>query len=110
MNTTNLWVKYLPVLRIILKRSLAEEQKFALNSPDFFKAGFNRKSGYKFLLKLKNGRLNNAVNDMPVASSLVAALLSDEAIKEFLSGEEFHIAMSTKYELTIKHIPQLEPA
>ena len=110
MNTTNVWIKYLPVLRIIIKRALTEEQKFALNSPDFLKAGYNRKSGYKFLLKLKHGRLNNVITDMPVATSLVTALLSDEIIKEVLLREEFHIAMSTKYELTIKHIPELQPA
>ena len=110
MNTTNVWIKYLPVLRIILKRALTGEQKFALNSPDFVKAGYNRKSGYKFFVKLSNGRLHNVVTDMPLASLLVSALLSDEAIKDFLSNEEFQITMSAKYELTIKHIPQLQPA
>ena len=103
---TNVWAKYLPVLRIVLKRSLTAEQKFALNASDFVRAGYNRKSGYKFLVKLKDGRLNNVLVDMPVASTLVSTLLSDEAIKETIKEEEFHISMNTKYELTIKHIPQ----
>lgn len=107
---TNVWAKYLPVLRIVLKRSLTAEQKFALNASDFVRAGYNRKSGYKFLIKLKEGRLNNVLVDMPVASTLSSTLLSDEAIKEILKEEEFHISMNTKYELTIKHIPQYKNA
>lgn len=102
---TNVWVKYLPVLRIVLKRSLAAEQQFALNAPDFERAGHKRKSGYKFLIKIKNGRLNNVIVDMPVASSLASSLMEDKSIKELLLENEFHISMNTKYQLTIKHIP-----
>lgn len=103
---TNVWVKYLPVLRIVLKRSITAEQKFALNAPDFVRAGYNRKSGYKFLIKLKDSRLNNVIVDMPVASTLVSTLLDDSSIKEIIKDNEFHISMNTKFELTIKNIPQ----
>jgi hypothetical protein len=102
---TNVWVKYLPVLRIVLKRSLAAEQQFALNAPDFERAGHKRKAGYKFLIKLRDGRLSNVIVDMPIASSLASALQDDAAIKEMIANHEFHISMNTKYQLTIKHIP-----
>jgi hypothetical protein len=105
---TNVWAKYLPVLRIILKKSLATEQQFKLNAPDFERAGYNRKSGYKFLVKLKDGRLNNVIIDMPMASSLVTTLLEDKVVKEMMETNEFHISMNSKYELTIKHIPQFQ--
>ena len=59
---------------------------------------------------MKEGRLNNVLVDMPVASTLSSTLLSDEAIKEIIKEEEFHISMNTKYELTIKHIPQYKNA
>lgn len=107
---TNVWAKYLPVLRIVLKKSLSNEQQFKLNAPDFERAGYNRKSGYKFLVKLKEGRLNNVIIDMPMASSLVATLLDDKVVKELMETNEFHISMNAKYELTIKHIPQYQPA
>ena len=103
---TNVWVKYLPVLRIVLKRSLTAEQKFALNASDFLRAGYNRKSGYKFLIKLKDTRLSNVIVDTPVASSLATTMLDDNLMREIIKDNEFHISMNTKYELTIKHIPQ----
>lgn len=101
---TNVWAKYLPVIRIVLKRSLASEQMFALNIADFEKAGLKSKSGYKFLIKLKEGKLNNVLVDSPVASAFVAVLSGDEKIKELLLNNEFHFTLSPKFQLTIKHI------
>jgi len=102
------WDKYLPVLRIVLKRSAVSPQTFALNASDFERAGLKRKSGYKFLIKLNNGRLDNVLNDMPLASSLAVALLNDKMVKEFVSETEVHISMNSKYELTITSIAQQE--
>lgn len=96
----------MPVLRIVLKRSLTAEQSFALNAPDFQRAGFTRKTGYKFSIKLKQGRLSQVLVDTPVASYLVTSLLDDPAVKELLLANEFHLSLNTKYELTVRHIPQ----
>ena len=101
---TKVWAKYLPVIRIVLKRSLTSEQILSLNAPDFERAGMTRKSGYKFLIKFKEGKMGNVIIDLPLASSLASALLHDEAIKDLLKQNEFHISLNPKFELTIKHI------
>lgn len=106
--TTNVWLKYVPVLRIVLKRSLAADQRFEVNAPDFERAGYKRRSGYKFHVELKNGRLNNVLVDAPIASSLASTLLDDTAIHQLTEGNEFHITMDGKFNLTIKHIPHRE--
>lgn len=103
---TNVWSKYLPIIRIVMKRSIAAEQILALNASDFERAGMKRKSGYKFSFGLKEGRLKNVIIDLPLATSLVAVLLEDKAVRELIQANEFHIALSPKYELTIRHIPQ----
>lgn len=106
--TTNVWVKYLPVLRIVLKKSLAADQQFALNRPDFERAGHKRKTSDKFQIELKDGRLRNVLIDAPVASSLATTLLDDALVKQLTEGNEFHISMDAKFQLTIKHIPHCE--
>ena len=106
--TTNIWVKYLPVLRIVLKKSLAADQQLALNKPDFERAGYKRKTSDKFQLELKDGRLSNVLVNAPVASSLATTLLDDDLVKKLTEGNEFHISMDTKFQLTIKHIPHCE--
>lgn len=105
---TNVWVKYLPILRIVLKRSLVSEQMFALNIPDFERAGLKRKSGYKFMIKLREGRLSNVIVDSPIASCLASTLMDDEVIKGLLAHNEFHISLNPKFQLTMKHIPKHE--
>ncbi len=105
---TNVWSKYLPIIRIVMKRSLTAEQILALNAPDFERAGMKRKSGYKFSFGLKEGKLKNVIIDLPLASSLAAVLLEDKAVRELIDTNEFHISLSPKYELTIRHIPQPE--
>lgn len=105
---TNVWAKYLPIIRIVLKRSLTSDQTLALNIPDFERAGMTRKSGYKFNIQLKNGRLGDVIIDFPLAASLANTLLDDAVVKELIATREFHISMSPKFELSIKHIPQQE--
>lgn len=101
---TNIWNKYLPVLRIVLKRSMVAEQQFALNAAEFERVYSKRKAGYKFLIKIKDGRLDNIVSDMPFASSLATALLADEQTSKLFDDREFHISMNAKYQLTVKYI------
>jgi hypothetical protein len=107
---TNLWVKYLPVMRILLKKSLKEEQVFLMNIPDFERAGIKRKTGLKFLLMLKDGKPGNVIVAFPLAASLATVLQEDAAIRELLTTNEFHVSLNTKYELTITHVPQPQEA
>lgn len=106
---TNAWMKHLPVLSIVIKSSLMAEQQVALNASDFGRAGFTQKSGYKFLLKIKEGNLSNMIINMPIASMMATTLLEDKAIGEFLSMNEFYISLNPRYELTVKHAPQQQP-
>jgi hypothetical protein len=105
----NVWSRYLPIIRIVMKRALVAEQILSLNATDFKKAGM-RKSGYKFSFSLKRGKLQNVIVDLPVASSLAAVLLEDKAVSEFAGANEFYFALNPKYQISIRHIPQPEAA
>jgi hypothetical protein len=102
---TNLWNKYLPVIKILLKRSKSGEQVLPINQSDFEKAGLARKTGNKFSLVFKNGKVDNVVISSPIAADLAAGLLNDEGIKALFAEHDYRIAMNTKYQL---HIEQLE--
>ena len=102
---TNVWSKYLPIIRIVMKRSLAAEQMLTLNASDFERAGMKRKSGYKFSFALKEGKVKNVIIDLPLASSLASVLLEDKAVNDLIQTNEFSISLSPKYELTIRHVP-----
>src|SRR5689334_8365643 len=102
---TNVWSKYLPIIRIVLKKSLSSDQVLDLNIPDFERAGMTRKTGYKFLIKFKQGKVDNIIIAYPLASSLATVLLQDPVVKELFMQHEFHISMNPKFQLSMKHIP-----
>jgi hypothetical protein len=98
---TNIWNKYLPVVKILLKRSKGGEQQLAINQSDFEKAGLARKTGNKFSLLFKNGRVDNVVIASPVASELASNLMQDETVKALLQEHDYQISMNTKYQMSI---------
>jgi len=101
---TNVWNKYLPVIKILLKRSKSGEQQLAINQSDFEKAGLAKKTGNKFSLLFRNGKVENVVIASPVAAELASGLLHDEHVKELFAEHDYRIAMNTKYQMSIAQV------
>jgi hypothetical protein len=107
---TNAWNKYLPVLKILVKRALQTEQKFQLNLTDFEKLGPNRKAAFKFSLRLKNGKIITIPSAQTVMSKdLATVLLSDPVMHEWLKQNEIEISLNSKFILTITNMQEKEP-
>ncbi|WP_295655573.1 hypothetical protein [uncultured Mucilaginibacter sp.] len=96
------WKKYIPVIRLHLKKSLNEDQSFKLNITDFESAGDRGKSGYSFNIAMENGRVTNNISGSAVARDLYEALKGDEAIKTMLQDKQVKISVGKTFILTIK--------
>jgi hypothetical protein len=96
------WKRYLPVIRLHLKKSLNEEQHFKLNITDFESAGDRGKSGYTFNIVMDNGKVTNNISGSAVARDLYEALKSDDAIKAMLQDKSIKISVGKSFILTIK--------
>ncbi len=105
---TNVWNKYLPIIRILLKKSVHADQSLDLNLSDFERAGIARKSGYKFNIVFSKGRVDNVIISSPLASNLAQVLLGDPVIKELFMNHDYHVNMNTKFQLAMKRIPNPE--
>jgi hypothetical protein len=101
---TQIWNKYLPIIKILLKRSSSGDQVFDLNVSDFKKSGASRKAGYKFAIQFSKGRVDNVISTSEFAKDLAAVLLEDKFIKELFTQNDYHIAMNAKFQLSIKFI------
>ena len=99
------WKKYLPVIRLHLKRSLNEEQNFKLNITDFESAGDRGKSGYTFNLMLENGKVTNNISGSAVARDLFELLKSDDVIKAIFQERTVKISVGKSFVLNIKTNP-----
>jgi hypothetical protein len=96
------WRRYIPVIRLHLKRSLTEEQSFKLNITDFESAGDRGKSGYTFNLTMENGKVTNNISGSAVARDLFEAHKADYAIKAFLQDMSIKISVGKSFLLSIK--------
>lgn len=96
------WKRYIPVIRLHLKRSLTAEQSFKLNITDFESAGDRGKSGYMFSITIENGKVTNNISGSPVARDLFEALKGDDAIKAMLQDKSIKISIGKSFLFSIK--------
>ncbi len=99
------WKKYIPVINILLKRSVNEEQVLNMNHSDFQRAAGGRKVNFSFgSMQLKNGRIDNTVKHTPFAREFAVALQEDEQTRKILLDQHFYFSMNKDTQLTIKNI------
>lgn len=106
---TQVWTKYLPIIRILLKRATNNDQTLDMNRIDFERAGSGRKAGYKFNIEFSRGRVDNVISASPLARDLATVLLQDEVVKDLFNKNDYHVSLNTKFQLHIKYKPNPLP-
>lgn len=101
---THIWLKYLPIVKILMKRSSSGDQTLDLNRIDFERAGTGRKAGYKFTIEFTNGRVANVISNSPLAPDLATVILQDETIKSLLTSNNYQVSLNTRFQLSIKNV------
>jgi len=97
------WVKYIPIIRILLKRSVKGEQKLEMNSSDFLRAAGGRKVKFNFCFSLHKGKLQNLESAPPLARDLIEALHDDDSSHQFVKANNLEFCMNKNFELLIKN-------
>lgn len=100
---TQIWTKYIPVIRILLKRTTQSDQTLNLNRMDFERVGSARKAGYKFTIEFVNGKVANVISNLPMAPELAAAMQEDPVIRELIAANDYIVSLNTKYQLNMKN-------
>jgi|APDOM4702015191_1054821.scaffolds.fasta_scaffold208253_1 hypothetical protein len=105
---TYTWKKYLPVIRLLLKKSAAGEQILSLNRTDFEKTTKLRKPTCSFSMELIRGRL--LILNPPVpAKDLLEILMQDSITQALLRKYHYTISLNSDFQLKINNLtPQEE--
>lgn len=98
------WNKYLPIIRILVKRSAASEQTLVMNATDFERASGGRKAACKFSIVFSNGRLEDSINSSLVAKDFASVLLQDAVLKDLFTQSDYSVDLTSKYQLVIRHV------
>lgn len=95
------WRKYLPVIRIQLKKSLQQDAVLHLDKIELEATGKRELSGYGFNLEIKNGKVVNDISGTAVARDLFKVLLKDPIVKDFLQGKKVRLSMGKTLNLKL---------
>ena len=108
---TQTWKKYLPVILIMLKRSVNGDQSLSMNHTDFERAAGGKKIKYSFSnLKLDKGRINSMAKHSNIAKELAAVLVEEELSVKLVRASQFEFSMGTDFKLMIRNHTVAEAA
>jgi hypothetical protein len=100
----HIWKKYLPIIRILMKKSaIGGDQMLDLNRVDFERAGTGRKAGYKFTIEFTDGKVGNVISGSTLAMHLASVILEDDSARQIISESNYEISLNTKFQLSIKN-------
>jgi hypothetical protein len=104
------WSKYMPVIRILIKKSAGSDQVLNMNSTDFIRATGGRKIKFSFDMQLMNGQLVESARQTPVAKEFALLLQEDEQARKLIKHQKLGFAMNNSFQLSIKnHTPAPPP-
>lgn len=106
------WNKYLPIIKILMKRAASgEDQSLDMNQTDFERAAGGRKAKFTFNVALHKGRIQNVSTPSPVAKELATILQEDEVTRKLVREFDYEFVMNSSFQLTIRQsIPEVEPS
>ena len=100
----DLWRKYLPAIRILIKNSKNGLQKLSMSQHEFEAVGEREKAGYQFNLEYSKGNVTNNISGSAVARDLRDIIYSDTSAKELISEGAYKINLDSNFILNIKKI------
>jgi hypothetical protein len=102
------WNKYLPIIKILMKRSPAGDQTLDMNKTDFERAAGGRKAKFTFNVMLHKGRIQNVSAPPPVSKDLATILQEDEMTRVLVRQFDYQFSMNASFQLTIKNLTPAE--
>lgn len=103
------WKKYLPVIRLHLKKAAGDDQVISLNRTDFEKGTKLRKPAVSFAVEIKKGRFAT-LNPPVAAKDLFEVITQDAGTMAILLKNHYAISMNSDFQLSIKDLKLAEPA
>jgi hypothetical protein len=99
------WNRYLPAIRILIKKAVVAEQLIGINQSDIERAVGIKKSGYRFSVNFIKDKPELLYRNNDIAQAFIAVLAEDEIIKEHLrNNNNYTFSFNNKYQLQIKSI------
>src|SRR5580765_6454570 len=100
-----LWTKYLPVIRILLKKSVNGEQQVSLGKMELKSVDNRKNANYSFNLEISKGKVENRIGSAAIGKDLFTILTNDSMVNDFMRDKTISIRMGNASLMTIKSDP-----
>ena len=97
-----LWTKYLPAIRILLKKAVNEGQQISFSKIELQSIDNRKNANFSFNLEILNGKVENNINTPPMGKDLFAVLYGDLPTRNFMVEKKILISMTRSCLLTFK--------
>ena len=97
-----LWTKYLPAIRIMLKKAINEEQQITLSKMELQSVDNRKNVNFSFDLTINSGKVENSISVAQIGKDLFSVLNGDPAVRNFMLEKKVSIQMSRASLLTFK--------
>jgi hypothetical protein len=97
------WSRYLPAIRILVKKAVVSDQVIGINRSDLELAGGIKKSGYRFSIDFINDKPTLLFSNDDLAKAFIAVIVSDEVIRKYFLGNNYTFSFNTRYQLLIQN-------
>jgi len=97
-----LWTKYLPAIRILLKKAVTEEQQITLSKIELQSLDARKNVNFSFNLEISNGKVENSMGVPPLGKDLFNVLNGDLLVKKFMFDKKIVIQMTRSSLLTFR--------
>ncbi|HMH21793.1 MAG TPA: hypothetical protein VK563_08455 [Puia sp.] len=97
-----LWTKYLPAIRILLKKAVTEEQKITLSKMELQSIDNRKNVNHSFNLDIARGKVENSVGVPAMGKDLFNVLNGDITVRNFMIDKTININMTRASLITFK--------
>jgi len=97
-----LWTKYLPAIRILLKKAMTEEQQMVLSKMELQSVDNRKNPNLSFHMEICKGKVENSMSLPGIGKDLFAVLNGDQATRKFMHDKTVTIQMTRSPQLTLK--------
>ncbi len=97
-----LWTKYLPAIRILLKKAVTEQQTITLSKMELQSIDNRKNVNFSFDLEISNGKIENSMLIPQMGKDLYAVLNGDMLARKFMGDKKINIQMTRASVITFK--------
>ena len=95
-----LWTKYLPAIRILLKKAVTEKQQITLSKMELQSIDNRKNVNFSFDMEIQNGKVENSMIVPQMGKDLFSVLNGDVLTRKFMLDKKINIQMTRASLLT----------